>query len=218
MNALAKIAPYWTRQQKNKVITGPIGIDLALERMHLVQLTRDSDNSIAVNARASVAYPASRDEVFGSGSELTGLLRAALRSGSFSSRRAVVALPGGKFRTMSVAYQLKPGQSESKILKNLMQDRLDGDLADYVIDFIPVRARSRDADRVALVAASPREPVIEFLEAIRKAGLSVDALEIGPLSIRRLIGALPEMTPDDNVVVVNTGLTTTYVTVLAGRR
>ncbi len=216
MSAFARLAARWRPAHGSKPATGPIGIDLALERMHLVQLCRDANDGIAVKTHTSVAYPISRGDIFDSETALTPLLRAALRSVPFSGRNAVVALPAGAFRTMSVTYRVSPGQSEAKILANLMADRLDGDLSDYVIDYIPVR--TRDSDRMALVAASPRETVIRFLNAIRRAGLDVDALEIGPLSIRRLVSALPGMAADDNVVVVNTGVSTTFVTVLAGRR
>lgn len=216
MTALARFSDRW-RPQRNKVAMGPIGIDLALNQMHLVQLT-SSKNNISVQAHASVNYPLTRSAVFDSDTALTPLLRDALRAGSFSGKKAVVALPAGAFRTMSVSYQLTSGQSEAKTLANLMRDRLDGDLSDYVIDYIPVRTLTRDSERMALVAACPRDTVIRYLNAIQRAGLDVDALEIGPLSIRRLVGALPEMAADDNVVVVNTGTAMTYITVLAGRR
>lgn len=218
MSALARLATRWRPDASLKRIVGPIGIDLTVERMHLVQFLRQSGDTLQIKARSSIAYPVSRDDAFETLRTLTPLLKVALRNAPFSGRRAVVALPGGAFRTMSVAYQVSPGQSETKILTTLMQDRLDGDLSDYVIDFVPVRTNNRSSERLALVAASPRVALTQFLEEFRRAGLEVETLEIGPLAIRRLINALPEMTRDDNVVVVNTGRTTSFVTVLAGRR
>ncbi|MDH3589914.1 MAG: pilus assembly protein PilM, partial [Gammaproteobacteria bacterium] len=218
MSALARLATRWRPAATPKNSFGPIGIDLTLERMHLVQFRRDANSELQIRAQTSVAYPVSRDDVFETPHALTPLLKAALRNAPFSGRRAVIALPGGTFRTMSVVYQVAAGQSEAKILTSLMQDRIDGELSDYVIDFIPVRKSTRDSERLALVAASPRVAVTRFLEEFRRAGLEIETLEIGPLGIRRLVNSLPDMSRDDNVVVVNTGRATTYVTVLAGRR
>lgn len=218
MTALARFSQRLRSGRSSRAKAGPIGIDLALNSMHLVQLNHCNGNEIAVQAQTSVNYPLSRAAVFESETALTPLLRDALRACPFTGRHAVVALPPGAFRTLSVSYQTTAGQTEAQTLTGLMRDRLDGDLSDYVIDYIPVRTVTRDANRMALVAACPRKTVLRYLNAIQRAGLEVDALEIGPLSIRRLVGALPEMAADDNVVVVNTGTAMTYITVLAGRR
>ena len=218
MRSLAQLAARWRPEKPATRTCGPIGIDLARDKMHLLQFTRDADSGVLVRACMSVAYPATRDDVLTRSNALYPLLRSALRHCSFSGRHAVVALPGGAFRTMSVVYQVSPGQSEAKVLAGLMRERLEGDLTDYVIDYIPIRTRNRDSERLALVATSRRDDVVRFLEEFRRAGLEVDALEIGPLAVRRLINALPGVATDDNVIVVNTGRIATYVTILAGRR
>ncbi|MBT8143241.1 MAG: pilus assembly protein PilM [Gammaproteobacteria bacterium] len=218
MSVAARLQWPWQTARRQAQTAGSIGIDLALERMHLVQLCRDHGDALTLKAQSSVAYPVSRADTFDTPGALTPLIRAALRDGNFTGKRAVVALPGGSFRTFSLAYQVSPGQNEARVLSSLLEDRVDGSLSDYVIDYIPVRKRSRDADRLALVAVSPRSQVVQYLEEFRRARLEVEALEISPLAIRRLVSALPTIGTDDNVIVVNTGRACTYVTVLAGRR
>jgi len=61
------------------------------------------------------------------------------------------------------------------------------------------------ADLGCEVTLCEREPVIEFLELARKARLDVQALEIGPVAISRLIGAISAEQGAKNVLVINSG-------------
>ena len=97
-----------------------------------------------------------------------------------------------------------------------MKDRLDGDLNDYVLDYMPVRGRSKNDEKLALVAVSERKSVIDFLELARKAGLDVSALEIGPLAISRLTSAISEDSDSATILVVNSGRRASYLTLISG--
>jgi type IV pilus assembly protein PilM len=94
-------------------------------------------------------------------------------------------------------------------------------LTDYVLDYVPVRVDVREGqEHSALVAAARREHVIDYLESLRKAGLSVKALDIGPLAIRRLVTAAQHSHDHDhdNILIITLGQAHTYMTVLSGRR
>ena len=67
------------------------------------------------------------------------------------------------------------------------------------------------------MAVSRRDDVIAYLDAMRASGLTVDALEIGPVAIRRLANALPASNTQ-MVLIVNTGFEASYLTMLSGRR
>lgn len=121
------------------------------------------------------------------------------------------------FRTVSVNY--KSGNSaaaDGAAVLNVMKNRLDGDLGDYVLDFLPVSSVSKNDERLAMVAVSEKPVIVNFLELLRKAGLDVTALEIGPVAISRLVGKMSQQCGNDNVLVINSGRRASYLTLISG--
>lgn len=205
------------RTRASDVTIGPIGIDFALEAVHLVQLARAGAGRAAVRAHASVPFSAPRSEILKNQHQFRSLLKRALRAGKFVGRKAVIAVPSGMFRTYSVNYKSAAGaEQEAAAILGVMKDRLDGDLADYVLDFMPVSSRSKSDERLALVAVSEHAPIVTLLEFARKAGLAVQALEIGPVAISRLVSALSQAEGADNVLVINSGRNASYLTLISG--
>lgn len=195
---------------------GPIGVDFGLEAMHLVQLEAASGRLPDVRARVSLGYE-SRREMLKNPHQFRALIRRALNADRFYGRKAVIAMPSGMFRTISINYQSGSGKDkESAAIIKVMKDRLDGDLADYVLDYLPVKSRSKNDERLALVAVSERQPVVDFLELARKAKLDVMSLEIGPVAISRLVGALSAESGSGNVLVINSGRRASYLTLISG--
>ncbi len=196
---------------------GPIGLDVALEAVHLVQLERSGENAPVVRARASVDIGGSRRELLEQPQRFRSLVRKALDSDRFYGNKAVLAMPSGMFRTVSINYQVAGGEkNEAAAIVRIMKDRLDGDLGNYVLDYMPVRGRSKSDERLALVAVSEREPVVNYLELARKAGLDVSALEIGPLAISRLARAMSGESDSANTLVINSGRRASYLTLISG--
>jgi type IV pilus assembly protein PilM len=196
---------------------GPIGLEFAREKLHLVQLERSTQHKITVRAKASLTYHTDRNGLFEDPRALKTLLSKGMKRNRFYCSQVVAALPLTNVRIMSIAYRTSGGQNEQQALRKLLTERLEGDLRDYVIDYLPVRSESRDEERLAIVAAARRDAVIDYLELMRKAGLQVRALEIGPVAIKRLISTLSE--PDhQNVLALNFGRHSSYLTMISGRR
>ena len=215
MNVVAKAAALFQPRAASQSI-GPIGIDFGLEAMHLVQLEAATGQLPSVRARASLAYD-SRREVLDSPHQFRSLIKRALEADRFYGRKAVIAIPSGMFRTISINYQSAAGEEhESAAIVAVMKDRLEGELSDYVLDYLPVKSRSKNDERLALVAVSERQPIVDFLELARKARLDVLALEIGPVAIGRLVGALSMESGSNNVLVINSGRRASYLTLISG--
>lgn len=216
MNVVAKAAAMLRPDSSVKAI-GPIGIDFGLESLHLVQLATSAGNAPVVHARSSVPYDCPRREILANPHQFRTLMKRALSADRFHGRKAVIAIPAGMFRTVSINYRSAPGEEqEAAAVLRVMKDRLDGELSDYVLDYLPVKGRSKNDERLALVAISEREPVIEFLELARKARLDVEALEIGPVAITRLVSRLSIESGSGNVLVINSGRQASYLTVISG--
>ncbi|MDH3430112.1 MAG: pilus assembly protein PilM [Gammaproteobacteria bacterium] len=216
MSVVAKAVSLLRRKGSGKAI-GPIGIDFGLEAVHFVQLATAAGQAPVVHARASLPFGCPRREVLANPHQFRSLIKRAITADKFYGRKAVIAIPAGMFRTISINYQAVGGKdAEAAAVLRVMKDRLDGDLADYVLDYLPVKSRSKNDERLALVAVSERGPIVQFLEFARKARLVVEALEIGPVAISRLVGALAQESGSENVLVINSGRRASYLTVISG--
>ena len=215
---MAGLARLGIRPQRGKrALISPIGLEFADERANLVQLKQA--HPPLIRAYASVQYPVERAELLKSPAVLKGFLKQALSSGPFSGSRVVTALPADDVRTLSVTYQVRPNETDDHAIAKLMEERIGEDLAQFVIDYVPVRTESRDGDRLAMVLLSERSTVIGHLEQLRKAGLEVQALEVSAVAVKRLISTLIGAgEAPQNVLVINVGEHKTYLTMVSGKR
>ena len=192
---------------------GPIGLHLAEEALHAVQLSCGSGGELGLVAWHSMPHGSSSAELRATPGALENLVRQTLKQARFKDRRAVTAMPADQLRITPLTYQLGSGQTDGAVILKLMAGRLEGELHEYVIDFVPVR--SSGDNRLALVASCRREHVLAYLEMLRKAGLHVEAMEIGPVALRRLVVAMSERDNVGNVLVINFGTDTTYLTIVS---
>jgi len=197
---------------------GPIGVVLSREALHMVQVARHN-GALYICARASLPYPEGRDGVTASPKVLRRLVWTAMRQGGFRGRRLVTTLPPEDVKLMFFTYTVNAGQSEEAALVRVIADRVEGDLADYVVDYLPVREADHGGGaRSSLVVLARRDVVINYLTTFRRAGCEVEALEIGPAAVRRLVVAVRADDDYSNVLVINFGRAQSYLTVLSGRR
>ena len=217
MSALATIMQKFTPSANNRRI-GHIGLECSLTEMHLVQLEADGTGNLSVYATASVPYPCSRDELFNSPKAMHTLVRQAMASDKFQGHKVVSTLPNSNLQIMPVSYHIGSGKSDDDALLTLLTERLEGNLTDYVIDYTRVRSDQLGEERQAIVAVAKRDFVIRYLEALRKSGLEIIHLEIGPSAIRRLVSARSTQSKYENVLAINFGRKTSYITVISGAR
>jgi type IV pilus assembly protein PilM len=200
------------------VTHGPIGLEIGRERINLVQLDHDAEGGVRFRAQASLPYSGTREDLLSSSRNFKPLLKQALNSDSFRGKRVVTCLPSSDTRIMSITYDTGSDRDDAAAVLQVMRARLEGALEDYVIDYLPVRAKPKDEQRLAVVAVARREKVMRLLELLRHSGVVVEALEIGPAAIKRLVGALCMKKEPENVLIVNCGHEQSYLTMLSGRR
>lgn len=197
---------------------GPVGLELAREQMHIAQLERLIDGDLRIRAKVSLSYPGTRDELMGSSALFKSFLKQHLKPNGFHGCRVVATIPTSKVRVLSIAYPGNRAQTDAEALLQVLKERVDGELTDYVIDYLPVRPGTQEEQRLAVVALAKRPAVLAYLELLRAGGLRVEALEIGPVALKRLVAALLGPECYDNVLVVNFGHTVSYLTMISGRR
>jgi len=196
---------------------GSIGLHFSEEQLHAVQLKSSAGGQLNLHGWASMPYPEPRDEIMNNAERLKLFCRQILQRGKFHGRKVVTAMAPNKLKLTSLKYAASAGVSEGQTILHLMADRLDGDMSDYVLDYLPIQSQTSDKERVALVATCRREEVLAYLQALNDAGLEVEALEISPAAINRLIGAIPSPNGLRNIMVINFGSEHSYITVISGR-
>lgn len=206
---LARAAPGGSR---------PIGLDLGDRALGIVQLGA-SGESFALKAAARIAYPSDRASLLASSDELRPFLRHALRAAGARGRRVVTAMPSDALKLMVLNYELSAADADAQAILGLVGERVREPLSQLVIDYLPFRTTGeKHGEKSALVAVAQRDLVIEHLERLRGCGLRVDALEIAPVAVRRLMSHLTRDETGETSVVIHCVDAHSTLLVVWGRR
>jgi len=200
-----------------------LGLELGLNRLNLVQMERASSHA-SIRAMASIAHPFSFEELHKDPQKLKASLKQAYAIQPFKGNRVVSCLPADQIKIITIAFRPVEGEKDTVPVIAELRERLKGELDDLVVDFMTLRQDEANSDRRdALVALAPRDKVVAHLDLLARAGLEVDALDIGPAALARLVshaGAIhaPGFPNLPNVLLVNFGADSSYLTVIWGRR
>lgn len=203
---------------RNARRVGLIGLECAQNAVHLVQLAAGHDGRIHPHASTSLPFPRPRNELLADTAGFRDLIRAALSRDRFRGRGIVTTLPSSQTRIIPLTYSASADRPDAAAILEAMDERLEGPLSEYVIDYLPVRPEQGAGDRMAIVASARRDDVIRHLELLRKCGLETRHLEIGPSAIRRLVSAVNAPGQYRNVLAINCGRSSSYLTVISGAR
>lgn len=197
---------------------GLIGVDFSIDNINLVQLGMMMDGDVGLKSCCSIKYPSSREELLTSPKKLRPIIRQAIKEHRFKGKSIVSSMPSNDVRIYSINYTKSKNSDDGELILQALQNRIDEDLTQYVIDYLPVRSDDKYGEQLALVAIVKQDLVISYLELLRHAGLHVDALEIRPAAINRLVYSIYQKHNYENVLVVNFGSDKSYLTVTSGRR
>jgi type IV pilus assembly protein PilM len=200
----------------------PIGLHLGPDRLNLVQM--QGTDRLSLRAIASLPFACTRDELLQAPARLKVLLKQAFALQPFRGRRVVSCLPADQIKIISLNYRHTEGQSDDEAIIAELRERLKDELDEMVVDYLPLRKEDTDAGkRDALVALAPRVQVLAYLNLLTAAGLQVDALDIGPAALTRVVkhaGArhYPQFPLMPNALLINFGADSSFLTVIWGRR
>ncbi|MCU7871317.1 MAG: pilus assembly protein PilM [Candidatus Thiodiazotropha sp. (ex Lucinoma borealis)] len=201
----------------NMKSVGPIGMDIGIGAIHLCQLKPLDSDRYSVVAKAIIPFSGTREEVLTSPKRFKKLLLDGIKKKGFYGRKIVTVMPPDKLKITLVTYKSNAHDVDQEILR-MLSSRVDGDVTDYLIDYLPVRSNPGEDDNLALVAIARRDHVMDYLQVITKSGFEVSALDIGPAALKRLISALYNKDKPETVLVINAGWKKSYLTIISGRR
>lgn len=197
---------------------GPIGLDIAMEKLHMVQLYTGADPPIIL-AAISLPYEGGRDALLADGKRLKALIDRARSARPFRGNVVVSSLAQSELRTMACSYQQAPGQSEDEAIIQELRNRLKEEIANSVVDYIRIRSQEGDpVEKNVVVAIARRDRVLAYLGALKDAGLRVDALDIGPAALTRLVASMGKGVRYANALLINFGKERSYLSLIWGRR
>ena len=196
---------------------GLIGLDISNHSLHLCQLRPEKNNKSTIIAKSSVGFEGTREHLLQSPKEFKRLLVKATRGKNFKGRKVTVIMPPDEVKIMLLTYKANLKDVDAEVIRMLGQ-RIDGDIDDYVIDYLPVRNNSGDEEHIIMASVARREQVDRLLTLLTSAGLEVHSLDIGPATLRRLISTIYSDEITSNVLIINTDDHHSYLTIVSGRR
>lgn len=197
---------------------GPVGVDIAANAIHLCQLRAYDGTRFEIVAQASLPFEGARQDLIADSKRLIKTLRDGLRRQGFHGKRAVAAMPPDHVKFTPITYKAEQAHAAAAVLR-AVSSRIDGPLSDYTVDYLPVRSGLEQEESLALAAVARRDEVTSFLTALEAAGLRMQALDIGPAAIRRLMSVFYSGSDaGQTMLVLNAGGERSYLSVISGRR
>ena len=196
---------------------GLIGLDISIDHIHLCQIRSLEHGQYSIIAKESVAFSGSRDALLASPKKLKKLIGTALKNNNFKGRKVVALMPWDEVKIILLTYKANVTDVDREVLK-MLSNRLDGDIDDHVIDYIPVRSNPSNDEHMVVATAAPKDKVSTLLNALVDCGLEVDSLDIAPTALRRIVSTLYSGEAADNVLLINTYYDESYLTIVSGRR
>jgi type IV pilus assembly protein PilM len=201
----------------SKAPVGMIGLDIAENAFHMCQLRSKGDGCFSITSKASVRFSGDRDALLADPKRLKKILSAALKQKHFKGRKVVALMPWSDVKVILLSYKSNVANLDGEILR-LVSKRIEGDIDDYVVDYLPVRFNSSDEDHMAAVSLAKKDKVMALLKVFDQCGLEVDSLDIAPAALRRMVSALYEGKDASNVLLINVGANQSFLTIISGRR
>ncbi len=211
------IGPLWRALASGK--SYDIGLHIGLERVNLMQLKPGAPRPI-VRAAASLNHGTSRDELIANPARLKQLIKRAFAEQPFRGNRVVTCLPNDQIKMLLLNYTMSEGTSEADAVVRELRERVHEELDGMVVDYIPVRQEHPSRPKEAIVAMAARDKVTAYLDVLSKSGLEVASLDVAPAALPRLLSwiSAADLTTNPNLLLINFGARSSYLTVVWGRR
>ena len=198
-------------------VPGLIGLDIAANRIHLCQIRPLEHGLYSIYAKTSVEYEGTREALLTSPKQLKKTIGEALRKKKFKGRRVVALMPWEDVRIMLLTYKSGVSDVDSEVVR-MLAGRIDGPIEDHVVDYVPVRSNPSDEEHMVVATVAQKDKVTRLLNALIGCGLEVDALDVAPTALRRVVSALYTGHAADNVLLIHSYRAESYLTVISGRR
>lgn len=196
---------------------GKIGIDIGNSLIQLCQIRPRQAGKYSIYAKTSISFTGGRAELLANPKRLKKLVAQGLREKKFKGKTVVALMPWEDVKIMLLTYKSSISDVDGEVIK-MLANRVEGSVDDYVVDYIPVRCNPSDEEHMVVATVAQKHKVELLLNCLISCGLEVDSLDVAPTALRRLVSALYVGPTADNVLLIHSYLSDSYVTVISGRR
>lgn len=171
----------------------PIAIDFTGDSLCAVQLT-ETRQGLAIRGMHHQLLESTEEDAEETEAELMSALRAITKGRDFKGRRAAAHLPLGKVLSFPLRLQLGREESVEDAIIREIREYLPFPLEEAVIDYPSILRTSPEPAKEyrATVIAARMKDIQYYLQIIKKAGLSLEAVDFPVSSLYRLHSYLYE--------------------------
>jgi Tfp pilus assembly PilM family ATPase len=206
----------WGLSQKN---ISPIGIDLGVDSIKLLQVTGDDPPQLVAAGAAEIPAEA-RFDVAARQSFIQQAIHDLVKRGRFQGRRAVFALPSAQTHIQHLRLNKSDGQDPELQVESELAQRLPVDPSCLAIRTIPVGEVFADgaAQQEVICLATGRQTIARLIEWAGKNRLIVAGMHSEPVSIAQAFAHLYRRGGDEQqtTMFIDIGSTTTKALVTHG--
>jgi type IV pilus assembly protein PilM len=198
----------WTQKQS------PIGIDISRGRVKMVQFRRRGAGVGLLAAGSLDVALRGNDNDDGDRQDTVRQLKKALLRRKFGARRAVLSLPPPETDVRPLTLPAD-AHDLTKMIRWEVESYVDYPVDEAIVDHVVLgEAKSAGERRLEVLAATARQcRVVAICDLLARAGLMVEAVDIVPLALGRLVDAI-EAGPGDATAAVDIGAQSTHAVII----
>ncbi len=165
----------------------PIGIDIGSNNIYAAQLKKNRQDLVARGFVHRECEGVAQG-IFNGGDELIPVLRQIAKDKTFRGRRAVVHFPSQYLLSFPITFEVHGEETIEQAILRKSKDYINFPLEEAIIDYPSLTPFiSADADKYrASINAVRRDHMKQYLLMLKKAGLTVEAVDSGISSLIRL--------------------------------
>jgi len=194
-----------------------VGLMIVEESVRAVEVRRPGSKNPKLVRYAEVPLPpgvAGDGEVLDSAAVALALQQL-WAEGRFSTKKVVLGVGNRRILVRDTTVPLLPMDQIRKSLPFQVQDVLPVPADEAVLDFYPLAEQTSPQGTTevrGLLVAAVADMVSDLIETVRKAGLTVDTVDLAPFGLAR--AAALRIDPDQTVLVAHVGAHTSYLVVM----
>jgi len=179
----------------------PIGIDIGDRYVYAAQLKADN-GGYAVRGLWRKEYGQFTRGLPDEDHELASVLKGIRKSKRFQGRSAVIHIPDQALVSTPVSFQLRAEESVEEGLFREIEEHLPFPVEDAILDYPSIyeRTTGNQTSYSAIVIAARRENIRRYITILKKAGLTVEAVDSGISSLIRLHDLANRACVDTNIL------------------
>jgi type IV pilus assembly protein PilM len=183
-----------------------IGLDVGASSVRAIEAVRSRPGEVSLKRFGQFALPvgAVRAGVVHDPAAVASALRSLWKQSGFGSKRVAVSATNAQVAVREVTMPVMPAKELRQALPYLARDIIPIPVDRAQLDFIPTGPADDTGKQPGLLVALPSDGVVGLVDAVERAGLIVDSVDLGAFALLRALAAHPH--DDDGATATATAI------------